>query len=217
MARTGSATIVGRLCVWAHTGSGFGQPLSAPTPQQFEDMCVDDTGLALREESTRDGTKSLVRTVTRLDMGDLPDGLFDPESLGDPFPQQDTETREVDPSLVNFPVWRVPESSGFRLEGVQAQLSTGVADDRLGIVLLYSRGPDAVELIESLRGGLQFPDEGLTTTVSGVGDGRLVVSLSGSELRFPSLAVEGLPRQIELRSLLPPRELQDIATKLEKR
>src|SRR5439155_22605971 len=161
-----------------------------------------------------DGTQSRTSTVTRLDAGmDIPDGVFLPSAVGEAVPASETQAKAVDPSLVSFPVWRLPTDTGFKVDGALVKLSTGLVGDQAGITMLYRRDADLIEVEQELQGGLQLPDTstGVTATVPGLGDGRLVVGLSGPALVFPSLKTEGAPRQVVPRSQLSPSAVPETA------
>ena len=212
--RTASATVAGRPCVVARTGARAGQPMVPASDASTEILCVDSTGMALQQISLENGKQQTKVEAIRIELDvPIPDEVFAPANQGAPEPLPEVQVRAFALSDLTFPVWRLDTAPGFRFDGAVGRLgSGGLAGDRLVIALLYSRGPDLVEVEQYVQGGHTWdPKEGTPTVAANAQAATLVPGLGGNELRLAALPPVGAPRSIALRSALAPPALQELA------
>jgi hypothetical protein len=80
----GTETILGRPCTTVRTGSSLGEAIKAPTAGTHSEICIDQTGVILRYQSTLDGHLVEKMDATAFEPNAvLAPGTFEPAPISD--------------------------------------------------------------------------------------------------------------------------------------
>lgn len=213
--RVRTERVIGRPCVTGRTrdAAGVGAGMRRAEGGEVEDLCVDGTGIVLREATYLGGVRARLVTVTQLDLDlDLPAAIFDPSPVVESPEIPGSVSAEVPVSeITGTAYYRLDPASGFRLDGASARATALQAGSASTVVsTAYSRGADLVELLQQRGGEAPWPPDG-TPTVSALGEARLASGLLGNELRIRVSEGGGADLYLRVRSLIAPGELQQLA------
>jgi len=201
------ATVADRPCRFLRVGGALDVvPLVEPTDEEHTDVCVDEHGLVLHEEVTVAGRVTQRRTAVDVEIDpSVDDDAFTPlgerlpESLGGGRVRRMTDDSRF-PDVDFFELERAP--SGFEHLGryvvandaeVDAQ---GVPGNRtVGLADVYVDGTDllVVENVRTTSSGVAglTTDTGIAWDVDGHDGARLLLGLTGAELRTSAVRVSG--------------------------
>lgn len=141
--KRGSDAVLGRTCTIVRTGGPLGSALKKPSAEEHADLCIDRTGVVLREEWRLDGEVARVMVATEFE----PDVPVDADAdafrpTPDPGPQPG---REEAPGVIRVRELRASDSVPVAVRGVEGYLADGpvVAVERnvggFGIEVTYSQ------------------------------------------------------------------------------
>jgi hypothetical protein len=192
----------------------------------YTDVCVDEAGLALQEDSYDGGDLVTRRVALRVDeRPEIEARAFDlPRSHLDPSQAGSIRTLEPDSRMPGGTFWELAsEPDGFTALGRFAVVPPGQSGftdptQRGSITVfvseVWTRGPDVFVVEQgATQGGTPFERDPNARSVSipGVGTGELRYSLGSSEVRIRTSAV----RFVRIRGTLPPSRLLALARSLE--
>ena len=139
--RRGSDVVLGRTCTVIRTGGPLGGALKKPTAEEHADLCIDRTGVVLREEWSLGGAVARVMVATEFE----PDVSVDAEDFRptpDPGPQPSPEDA---PGVIRVRDLGASDSVPVTVRGVEGYRADGpvVAVERnvggFGIEVTYSQ------------------------------------------------------------------------------
>lgn len=219
--------IAGRRCQVVRSGTLLGaSPLVPISDAEHADSCIDAEGLLLEEILYHDGAATLHRIAIEVDTEPaLRDDLFDPGDITMPADGGGGSSLPVDPEVGAVGAFWTPPGNdppeGFERVGrysiIPPQPERFEADDPAivaGTSDVFVRGVDFVVVYQGgTRERVQaFPPTAGTPAVDGgaLGDGELLLSALGSELRF----AQPRGRFVHVAGTLPADELVAIARSL---
>lgn len=230
--RRGQRRVAGRRCQVLRTAQLLeAGPLRPLQPGDHVDTCVDADGLVLEEVSVSGGDPVLVRTAVRVETDvAVDDELFETGPVSAPPDRGGGATTPADPaSAPEGPVFELPAEQrpeGFELVGRFSVVppqperfeDPGQRDAVIaGIADVWQSGGDVLVVYQgrTLGGVPAFEpvDFAAPVTSATLGDGELLLSPLGSELRFPR--PEG--RFVHVFGTLPPPTLGAVADALVER
>ena len=227
----GEREVIGRPCRVFRSGTTFGAgPLKPISREEHADTCVDSDGLILEETLFTYGEPILRRVAVEVDLEpDVDDDLFDAGAISAPVDKGGGATTRAEPdSAPEGPFHVLPDEAvpdGFehvgrysvippqperfadesQREGIIAGVADVHRDDRGDVFVVYQGA--------TLGGVEAFPPVPFAERVetTGFGEGELLLSALGSEVRF----VTGAGRFVHVFGTLGPDELVGIAEDLE--
>ena len=219
--------IIDRRCRVVRSGAPLAAgPLVAITDDDHVDTCIDADGIVLEELVVAGGDVALRRIATSVDLDvELDDARFDPGPITLPADEGGGAALRVDPSSGDVgPFWVLPANeppAGFervaRLSIVPPQPERFANDDPrtvAGTADVFRRGrTDAVVVWQGGtigRADAYAPADGATVDGGELGDGEVLLSALGTELRFP----QPRGRFVHVIGTLPTDDLLAIARSL---
>lgn len=222
----GQREVAGRRCQVLRSADLLeAGPLRPVGDGEHVDTCVDAQGLVLEEVRRRDGAPVLVRTAVRVATGlEVDDEVFETGPVSAAPEQGGGATTPADPGTApEGPVWDLPDAAvpdGLERVGrysVVPPQAERFADPAqrdgiiAGIADVWQGGGDVLVVYQgrTLGGVPAFEPVDFATPVAGtaLGDGSLLLSALGSELRFAR--PEG--RFVHVFGSLSPAVLRDVA------
>ena len=183
--RRGTDVVAGRTCTIVRTGGPLGDPLKKPTADEHADLCVDRTGVVLREEWRLDGRVARLMVATTFEPGvSLDAGDFRPSP--EPAPRSDDtpgviEVRTLVPS--DAPPVEVRGVDGYRADGPVVAVERNVGG--FGIEVTYSQSfvvGDRLVVAEQGETPGQFVPRGARVDLGNGVTGHLDLGLNASAL-----------------------------------
>lgn len=187
----GHRRVLGRRCDVVRTGGPLGRPVTAPTAQDHDDLCLDRTGVILAEEWSSHG--AVVRRLVAIAFAI--DGRFEPTSFT-PDPEVDPgeaakqlpSNREITSEEQGGLQFSIEPPTGYRFDGGSV-LATPVGGGQTSVTAVqrFLRGADLL----LLRQGQADPAEQPSGRRIGLGRGvigflTLDMTASWVEVRSPS-------------------------------
>jgi hypothetical protein len=222
-------TVAGRRCQVLRSGTLLGAgPLVPITEDEHAESCIDGDGLLLEETLFLGGRPTLHRRAVEIDLSPaIDDDLFAAGDIVLPVDQGGGSSRPVDPdSGAEGSFWVLPEAArprGFahvgRFSVITPQTERFAEPGRSAVVAgtvdVFVRGADYVTVHQGGTLGrvpaFATPPDAPAIDGGAVGAGALVLSATGSELRFPQTG----GRFVHLAGTLPPDDLAMLARQLE--
>lgn len=193
--RTARDRVAGRSCDVYRFGEPLGDPIQAPKPGEYADLCIDPAGLVLSERWVFKGKllrkMQAVSVTTRVP----PDALFvAPSGPVTPNPTDVGAVQALPLSKLpstGLPYWVAPAPPwGFRLTGrsrVVTTSSAGGAPEVTDIAYIdsYTRGPDVIEVVHRELGVAGPAGDGVERVDAGsLGSGAVTLSPAGAAIAF---------------------------------
>ena len=220
--------VADRRCQVVRSGTLLGAgPLVPLTRAEHADSCIDDEGLLLEEVLYRDGEPTLHRIAVEVDIAPrLASGLFDTGDIVLPVDKGGGSARAVDPDAGSLgPFWVLPRNrppDGFTRVGrfsiIPPQPNRFAAGQDPAVVAgtadVFVRDADFVVVYQGGTIGQvdPFPATPGAPAIDGgaLGEGELLLSALGTELRFP----QRRGRFVHVIGTLAPDDLRALARSL---
>lgn len=181
----GHETILGRRCTLVRTGNPLGEAMAPPTPGNYDDICVDTTGIALSDRWVSNSKVLQTKTAVVFDPGAaLGSPVFQADPVGPNLSPQilpSASSGEVSSAFSSLPYGLHPPA-GFSPDGgfLAVPLAQGAASGPAAYVENFRDRNQLIELEEGSSGGVAG-SSGIGVNLP-LGRGVLDVELAGSTL-----------------------------------
>lgn len=217
----GRSTLAGRPCSITRFGEPPVGPISPPNGTGYDDLCIDRSGIVLRESWTYHGTAALQRTAVEVHIG-----VVDPVIQG--APPLSAARRSAAPAVLTVTPLSSPQPlppsflatpgppPGFNPQPAVSTVAYDPTDPTratdTSTIWAFSAGGSVVT-VEAGQGRLPWGSNGTPTVpvlLRGLGTGASALRSDGPEVRF---TLDG-DRWIRVRGTIPPDRLALYASAL---